>query len=152
VSRSSSRWPPGPHGHWPRLPGVGGRCSRPASLLTVALHGRGLRGRLLLGGLTGLVHHGATLAWLTGFTPAGYAGVALLEAGMVAVAAGLAPTARTGRWSGGWWTPPAALVLLDAAQTRFPFDGFPLPSLVFSQLDGPFVLAAPLGGALRRPG
>jgi apolipoprotein N-acyltransferase len=130
-----------PRGWWPLFP-IG------VALLTVGLYGRGLRGRLVLGALTGLVHYGTTLAWLTGFTPVGYGGVVLLESALLAAAAGLAPTGRSGRWSGGWWTLPAALTLLDAAQTRFPFDGFPLPSLVFSQLDGPFVLAAPLGGAL----
>lgn len=39
-------------------------------------------------------------------------------------------------------------MLLEAVQTRFPFDGFPLPALVHSQLDGPFAGAAPLGGSL----
>jgi apolipoprotein N-acyltransferase len=130
-----------PRGWWPLFP-VG------VAFLTVALYGRGLRGRLVVGGLTGLVHYGVTLLWLNGFTPVGYAGVVVLESVLLAAAAGLAPTARSRRWSGGWWTLPATLTLLDAVQTRFPFDGFPLPSLVFSQLDGPFVLAAPLGGAL----
>jgi apolipoprotein N-acyltransferase len=130
-----------PRGWWPLLPlGV--------AALTIALHGRGLRARLLLGGLTGIVLYSSTLVWLTGFAVPGYVAVALLEAAMLAVAVGLVPTARTGRWSGGWWGLPAALVLLDAAQTRFPFDGFPLPALVLSQIDGPFVLAAPLGGSL----
>ena len=128
-----------PRAWWPLLPaGV--------ALLTVALYGRGVRARLLLGGVTGLVLYGTTLLWLSGFTPVGYAGVALLEMALLASAAGLAPTKRAGWWSGGWWTLPAVLTLLDAVQTRFPFGGFPLPSLAFSQIDGPFVEAAPLGG------
>ncbi len=49
---------------------------------------------------------------------------------------------------GGGWALPAALVLLDATQTRFPLGGFPLPALVLGQLDSPFALAAPLGGSL----
>ena len=130
-----------PRGWWPLLPlGV--------TALTIALHGRGLRARLLLGAAAGAVLYGFTLVWLTGFAAAGYVAIAALETAMLAVAVGLAPTARTGRWSGGWWTLPAALVLLDAAQTRFPFGGFPLPALALSQPDGPFVLAAPLGGSL----
>ncbi len=130
-----------PRGWWPLLPlGV--------AVLTVALHGRQLHARLLLGSLAGTLLYGTTLAWLTGFAVAGYIGIAVLEALMLAAAVGLVPTARTGRWSGGWWALPAGLVLLDAAQTRFPFDGFPLPALVHAQLDGPFVLAAPLGGSL----
>jgi apolipoprotein N-acyltransferase len=130
-----------PRGWWPLLP-VG------VAALTLALHGRRLRARLLLGLVTGLVLYSSTLVWLTGFAVPGYIGVALLEAAMLAVAVALVPTARTGRWSGGWWALPAGLVLLDAAQSRFPFDGFPLPALVLSQLDGPFGLAAPLGGSL----
>ncbi|OZM80053.1 apolipoprotein N-acyltransferase [Pseudonocardia sp. MH-G8] len=130
-----------PRSWWPLLPaGV--------AALTIALHGRRLRARLVLGGLTGLVLYAWTLAWLTGFAVPGYVGVALLEAAMLAVAVALVPTAGIGRWSGGWWGLPVALVLLDAAQARFPFGGFPLPSLVLSQLDGPFALAAPLGGSL----
>lgn len=45
---------------------------------------------------------------------------------MLAVAADRVPTARSGRWAGGWWALPAELALLD----------------------GPFVLAAPLGCSL----
>lgn len=130
-----------PRGWWPLLP-IG------VAVLTVALHGRHLRARLVIGVLAGSVLYGSTLAWLTGFAVAGYLGIALLEALMLAVAVGSVPTARSGRWSGGWWALPAGLVLLDAAQTRFPFDGFPLPALVHAQLDGPFALAAPLGGSL----
>ncbi|MGQ0575481.1 MAG: hypothetical protein ACT4RN_14930 [Pseudonocardia sp.] len=130
-----------PRGWWPLLPlGV--------AVLTVALHGQHLRARLLIGALAGAVLYGSTLAWLTGFAVAGYVGIAVLEALLLAVAVGSVPTALSGRWSGGWWSMPAWLVLLDAAQTRFPFDGFPLPALVHSQLDGPFALAAPLGGSL----
>ncbi|MHA6631405.1 apolipoprotein N-acyltransferase [Pseudonocardia sichuanensis] len=130
-----------PRGWWPMLPaGV--------AALTIALHGRRLRARLVLGGLTGLVLYAWTLVWLTGFAVPGYVAVALLEAATLAVAVALVPTAGTGRWSGGWWGLPAVLVLLDAAQARFPFGGFPLPALVLSQLDGPFALAAPLGGSL----
>lgn len=130
-----------PRGWWLLLPlGV--------AALTVATYGRGLRARLLLGGLTGVVLYSFTLVWLADFAPPGYVAVVLLEAAMLAVAVGLVPTAHTGRWSGGWWGLPAGLVLLDAVQTRFPLDGFPLPALVLSQLDGPFALAAPLGGSL----
>lgn len=130
-----------PRGWWPLLPlGV--------AALTVALYGRGLRARLLLGGLSGAVFYGSTLSWLSGFAVAGYVGIAVVETVMLAVAVGLVPAARTGRWTGGWWALPAGLVLLGTAQTRFPFNGFPLPALVHGQLDGPFTAAAPLGGSL----
>ena len=83
-----------PRGWWPLLPlGV--------AVLTMALHGQRLRARLLIGAITGAVLYGSTLAWLTGFAVAGYVGIAVLESLMLAVAVGVLPTARTGRWSGG---------------------------------------------------
>jgi apolipoprotein N-acyltransferase len=131
-----------PRGWWPLLPlGV--------AALTVALHGRRLRARLLLGGLTGLAVYAPTLWWLTDFAVPGWVAVVVLETALLTVAAGLVPAAHPGPWSGGgWWGLPAALVLLEAAQTRIPFGGFPLPTLALSQPGGPFAVAAPLGGSL----
>ncbi|WP_218612383.1 apolipoprotein N-acyltransferase [Pseudonocardia sp. KRD291] len=130
-----------PRGWWPLLPlGV--------AMWAVALHGRPLRARLGLGALTGSVFYGISLLWLSDFAAAGYIAVVVLETGMLALAAAVVPAAVVGRWSGGWWTVPAALVLLDAAQTAFPFGGFPLPALVLSQPDGPAAGAASLGGSL----
>ncbi|MDN5750092.1 MAG: hypothetical protein L0H64_16535, partial [Pseudonocardia sp.] len=84
-----------PRGWWPLLPlGV--------AALTIALHGRGLRVRLLLGTAAGAVLYGLTLGWLAGFAVAGYVAIAALETVMLAVAVALIPTARTGRWAGGW--------------------------------------------------
>lgn len=120
-----------PRGWWPLLPlGTG--------LLALALAGRGVRRRLGLGAVAGVVLYGTTLPWLTDFSPPGYVVMVVLQATFLAGAAALAVR---------WWTLPAALVLLEAAQSRFPLGGFPLPGLVHSQPDGPFVLAAPLGGA-----
>ena len=121
-----------PRGWWPLLP-VG------SGLLAMALSRRRARQRLLLGGLSGAVLYGATLPWLVDFSAPGYVVMAGLQAGLLALAA--AGTVR-------WWALPAALVLLEAAQARVPFGGFPLPGLAHSQPDGPFVLAAPLGGSL----
>ena len=121
-----------PRGWWPLLP-LG------AALLAVALAGRGPRQRLMLGALAGAVLYGATLPWLVEFSPPGYVLMALVEAGLLAAAAAIAVR---------WWALPAALVLLEAAQGRVPLGGFPLPGLAHSQPDGPFVLAAPLGGSL----
>ncbi|CCG02831.1 apolipoprotein N-acyltransferase [Blastococcus saxobsidens] len=130
-----------PRGWWPLL-SVG------AAALTIALHGRPLRDRLLFGAMTGLVFYGATLPWLLEFHVAGYLGVAALEAGLLAGAAALVPSATHGSWSSGWWALPAALVLLEAAQARFPWGGFPLVAFSLSQPDGPFLGAAGLGGSL----
>jgi apolipoprotein N-acyltransferase len=98
-----------------------------------------VRRRLGLGAVAGFVLYGTTLPWLTDFSPPGYVVMVALQTMLLAGAAAL--TAR-------WWTLPGSLVLLEAVQTRFPLGGFPLPGLVHSQPDGPFVLAAPLGGAL----
>jgi apolipoprotein N-acyltransferase len=94
------------------------------------------------------VLYAPTLFWLTDFSVPGYAVVTLVETALLAVAVALVPAAGIGRWSGGWWTLPAALVLLEAVQTRFPLGGFPLPGLALTQPDGPFAAAAPLGGSL----
>ncbi|WP_225924548.1 apolipoprotein N-acyltransferase [Pseudonocardia abyssalis] len=126
-----------PREWWPLLP-LG------AAVLTFALHDRTVRGRLLVGAVAGAVLYGTTLGWIGGFALAGYLAIALVETLMLAVALALVPTTRPV----GIWALPGALVLLEAAQTRFPFDGFPLPALVHSQLDGPFAWAAPLGGSL----
>lgn len=115
-----------------------------AAVVTFALHGQTVRGRLLVGTIAGAVLYGTTLGWIGGFAIAGYLVIAAVETLMLALAVTLVPAARPG----GTWTLPAALVLLEAAQTRFPFDGFPLPALVHSQLNGPFAAAAPLGGSL----
>ena len=130
-----------PRGWWPLLPlGV--------AALTVALHGRSLRERLLLGATAGVAYYVPTLQWLADFSTPGYAAVTLLEIGLLAAAAALVPAGSGRPWSGGWWALPATLVLLEVVQTRFPLGGFPLPALVLSQPGGPFAAAAPLGGSL----
>ncbi|PSL08037.1 apolipoprotein N-acyltransferase [Haloactinopolyspora alba] len=130
-----------PRGWWVLFPlGV--------AAFSIALYGAGVRLRVVLGAVCGLVLHGVGLVWMTDFSVAGYVAVALLETCLLVAAAAAMPSARDGRWSGGWWALPAALVLMEAVQARFPFGGFPLPALVYSQVDGPFVGAAPLGGSL----
>lgn len=122
----------------------------------LALAGRSLRERLWLAALGGLIHYGIALRWLTDFTAPGYLAVVALETALLVVVAAVAlagptpPGAATRRngWPGWWLITPAAFVLLEAVQNRFPFGGFPLPSLGFSQVDGPFLGAAPVGGSL----
>jgi apolipoprotein N-acyltransferase len=121
-----------PRGWWPLLP-LG------AGLLAIALARRGVQWRLGLGAATGVVLYGTTLPWLTDFSPPGYVVMVALQAALLASAAALAVR---------WWALPPALVLLEAAQSRFPLGGFPLPALAHSQPDGPFALAASLGGSL----
>lgn len=138
-----------PRGWWALFPlGV--------AAFMVALAGRPLRERLWLGALAGVIHYGIALRWLTDFTGVGYLVVVALETVLLVLVAAVSfggptrPGAVTRRhgWPGWWLTTPAALVLLEAVQNRFPFGGFPLPSLGFSQVEGPFLGAAPIGGSL----
>ncbi len=103
---------------------------------------------MAVGALCGLVFYGFGLVWVTDFNVGGYVALAVAETCFLAAATALVPSGRSGRWTGGWWLLPAALVLMHAVQARFPFGGFPLPAVVHSQVDGPFVAAAPLGGSL----
>ena len=114
-----------------------------AALLTWALVGLPWRRRLVLGAATGLAFFLPTLSWLTGFHPAGFAALLVVEVALFS-AAMLLVDARPARW----WTLPAALVALEAVRARFPFGGFPIPGMALGQLDGPFAAAAPLGGSL----
>lgn len=114
-----------------------------AAVLTWALLGRAWRQRLVLGLGTGLAFFLPTLSWLTGFHPAGFAALLVVEVVLFSLAMLLVDT-RPARW----WTVPAALVALEAVRARFPFGGFPIPGMALGQLDGPFAAAAPLGGSL----
>ncbi len=114
-----------------------------AAVLTWALLGLRWRPRLVLGAVAGLGFFAPTLSWLTGFHPAGFAAVLVLEVTLFAAAMLLVDPSRER-----WWTVPVALVALEAVRARFPFGGFPLPGIALGQLDGPFAAAAPLGGSL----
>lgn len=125
-----------PIGLWMLLPaGV--------ALLAMAIHGCGWRRRLLVGAAAGATFFGPGLFWLTSFNAFGYVAVLAVEVGLFAAAMAIVPGRR-----GGWWAVPAALVLLEAVRTRFPLGGFPLPGLALGQIDGPFGVAAGLGGSL----
>ncbi|MFP5371347.1 MAG: hypothetical protein ACLGI3_11450, partial [Actinomycetes bacterium] len=113
------------------------------AVLTWALLSLPWRQRLALGATTGLAFFVPTLSWLTGFHPAGFAAVLVVEVVLFS-AAMLLVDPRPVRW----WTVPAALVALEAVRARFPFGGFPIPGMALGQLDGPFAAAAPLGGSL----
>ena len=114
-----------------------------AAVLTWALLDSPWRHRLVLGATSGLAFFVPTLVWLTGFHPAGFGAVLILEVALFATAM-LLVDSRPARW----WTVPAALVALEALRARFPFGGFPIPGLALGQLDGPFAAAAPVGGSL----
>ncbi|WP_218162991.1 apolipoprotein N-acyltransferase [Pseudonocardia ammonioxydans] len=130
-----------PRGWWP-LVALG------VAMWVLALRGRTLRQRAGIGAATGLVWFSSSLYWLSDFAVAGYLAVTVVETALLVAVACAVPGSTPGRPWHGWWAVPALLMLLDAAQTAFPFSGFPLPALVLSQLDGPFADAAPVGGSL----
>lgn len=132
-----------PRGWWMLFP-VG------VTVFMLALADQPLRHRLWLGGLGGVVHYAIALSWLSDFNVAGYAAVVVFQTLLLVLVAAASPSNPAFRrsWSGWWLLTPAALVLLEAVQHRFPFGGFPLPAFGLSQPDGPFMAAAPVGGHL----
>ena len=125
-----------PAGLWPLGPvGIG--------ILGRLLHGRGARQRVVVGATAGLAYFAVGLWWVADFTLPGYVVLCLLEAGFMALAC-LAVPSGTG-WAVGV---PAALVLMEAARTRWPLGGLPLAGLSLGQANGPFAPAAAVGGPL----
>ena len=124
--------------------------------VVLALHGLSTRRRVVVGALAGAGYYGPALAFVVDFSPPGYVVLVVLECAALAGACLLVPAGehesrsrrRWAGWSGGWWVVPGALVLLEAAQARAPFGGFPLTALALSQVDGPLAAGAPLGGPL----
>ena len=121
-----------PRGWWVLFP-VG------VTMFMLALAGQPLRNRLWLGGLGGVAHYALALRWLTDFNTAGYAAVVAVQALLLMLVAAVSPNeaAFRSRWSGWWLLTPAALVLLEAVQHRFPFGGFPLSAFGYSQTRTP---------------
>ncbi len=124
-----------PRGWWVLFP-VG------VAVFMLALVGQPLRHRFWLGGLGGVVHYAIALDWLADFNVAGYIAVVALQALLLTLVAAVSRSDITFRqnWSGWWLLTPAALVVLEAVQHRFPFGDFPLPAFWLSQPDGPLDL------------
>jgi apolipoprotein N-acyltransferase len=83
------------------------------------------------------------LWWMTEFSLPGFFLAVLLEAAIVALALASAPP---GRWQ--LLGLPAALVLVDAFRGRWPFGGVPIATFGETQIGGPLMQVARLGGAL----
>ncbi|CAN5789050.1 apolipoprotein N-acyltransferase [soil metagenome] len=125
-----------PFGWWPlALAGAG--------LLARVIHGTRTRRRLVLGLTAGVGFLGPGLAWLTEFHVAGFALAVMLEAGLFAAAVTASPPGR-GQGLG----LPAALVLVEALRTVWPFGGVPIATLAQTQIGGPLAEAARVGGSL----
>jgi apolipoprotein N-acyltransferase len=125
-----------PLGWWPLGP-VG------VALLAVALRGRALTARALAGMVAGVGLFVPGLAWMAAFSAPGYAVAVLVEAGFLAAAAATVPPGR-----GRLLALPAALVLAEAARSRWPFGGLPLAGPALGQAGGPLAPAAAVAGAL----
>jgi apolipoprotein N-acyltransferase len=100
----------------------------------------GRRPRLTLGVAFGLGFLGPGLWWMTEFSLPGWLLASLLEAAIVAVAVAVVP-ARS-------WLLPATLLLADAFRGIWPFGGVPIATVFDSQVGGPLLQAARLGGGL----
>lgn len=125
-----------PRGWWPMAP-VG------VALLALALRDRPWRTRTLLGAVAGVAWFAPSLVWAADFTVPGYLLLVGLQATFLAIASAAVPN---GRWT--VVSLPAALVLVEAARTRWPLDGFPLAGLSLGQAAGPFGDLSAIGGPL----
>ncbi|SDY20867.1 apolipoprotein N-acyltransferase [Modestobacter sp. DSM 44400] len=125
---------------------LGGLAVLGPAALSLATHGRRLRGGLWLGLVLGLVFLLPLLSW-TGVYVGSFPWLALgiFESLYLALLGGaLALTSRLP----GWPVWAAALWVSDEAlRSRLPFGGFPWGRLAFSQAEGPFVSFAAYGGA-----
>jgi apolipoprotein N-acyltransferase len=115
------------------------------ALVGAAVVARGLeeerRGVLALA--TGIGFLAPGLWWMTEFSLPGWALAMLLESAMVAVAIFVVPRG----WRA-WLGFPAALVLVDAVRGVWPFGGVPIATVAETQIGGPLLQTARLGGAL----
>ena len=102
----------------------------------------GWRDRLRLGIGTGLGFLAPGLWWMTEFTFSGWSLALLLEAVLVAVAVVAVRPDRMGL------TLPAALLLADALRGWWPFGGVPIATVGQTQIGGPLLDVARVGGAL----
>jgi apolipoprotein N-acyltransferase len=133
-----------PYGQWWAAPlGV--------ALLAAAVHRRGIRPALLLGGLAGLVFFvpllsftGIQVGWAPWFLLAGLQAVFMALLGGAGAVTSVLVDRRPWSWpllTGTLW------VGQEALRGRVPFGGFPWGRLAFSQADAPTVRLAVLGGA-----
>ena len=125
-----------PFGWWPlALLGVG--------LLSFTLQGLPWRRRALVGLATGIGFLAPGLWWMTEFSLPGWALAMLLEAAIVTAAVALVPPGR--RQLLGL---PAVLVLADIFRSHWPFGGVPIALVAETQIGGPLLEAARIGGGL----
>lgn len=125
-----------PFGWWP-LAIVG------AAVLGARLERADLRARAWTAFGFGLALLLPGLWWMTEFSLPGFVLAVLLEA---AIVAGVVAAAPPGRWQ--LVGLPAAFVLVDAFRGRWPFGGVPIATFGETQIGGPLMQIARVGGAL----
>ncbi len=113
-----------------------------AGVLALALEDARWHGRLLVGLVAGVAYFAPALWWSRALTLLGYALVVPLEALALAVALVLVPRRRV------LLGLPAALVVAEAAQLRWPFGGLGVSVPALTQASGPLAEAGSLGGPL----
>ena len=116
----------------------------------LALVGAGVLGRALeeerrgiVAVATGIGFLAPGLWWMTEFSLPGWALAMLLESAMLALALVVVPRG----WRA-WIGFPAALVLADALRGVWPFGGVPIATVAETQIGGPLLQVARVGGAL----
>src|SRR5687767_15041229 len=113
------------------------------AMLVLAIDARSLHERAWIGLAFGVGFLAPGLFWMTEFSLPGWVLAMLLESVLVALA--VAATPRRG-WLA--LTLPSAFVLSDALRGAWPFGGVPIATLGQTQIGGPLLQAARLGGAL----
>ena len=113
------------------------------AMLVLSVESRSFRERAWIGLAFGVGFLAPGLFWMTEFSLPGWVLAMLLESAFVAVA--VAATPRRG-----WLvlTLPSAFVLSDAFRGAWPFGGVPIATLGQTQVGGPLLQVARLGGAL----
>ena len=123
-----------PWGWWP-LAFVG------LALLDRLLADQGRKRRFSRGWLTGAAWFFPSTIWVIDFTLPGYFAAGIVLAGFVAIGCAIVPSGR-GRRIG----LIGALTLAEFARWSVPFGGIPLSTLPMSQVGGPLLRLARLGG------
>ena len=115
------------------------------ALLYLTLHGRTVRQGLGLGFVAGLAYMYPLLSWTGEFVGLiGSVPLSVMEAALVGVATA-AMTVVIGR-RGGYLAAALVWVAGESLRAVVPFGGFPWAKIAFSQLDGPLVALATVGG------
>jgi apolipoprotein N-acyltransferase len=113
-------------------------------LLDWVLADQPARSRFVRGALAEAAVLIPTIIWMSDFTVPGYIVAVVVMSAMFGLGAVLVPPASPMRWL----ALPAAIVVVEAVRSRWPFGGVPLSTLAYAEVAGPLAPAARVGGAL----